>query len=708
MFRGGRVVLAFFLLASLLPALSVQGSTRQDDADGGYADLLSFAVGAGREPGDIDSFWRGFFDRLETGQEYVSPEQLLGYDADNLPQSACIDPSEAEAMLNGAFYCPQDHVLGWDDSWLETLFNTEGFEYAPLAILAHEWGHHVQWLTGNSVTGLAAELQADCLASLYMGDALDRIGLTQEQYSFGLIQLFSLGNLGFTNSTWLDSAEHGSPAMRMTAVAMGLAAQGLDDFKEDNDPGNRAAELSYCDGYRNFERLPVHHLGPFAVTPLPGATVKHADGQSMVLAHPAASTTISFIDDVIFGTPAMHFERVRDDYFDRNPDARVRLIGEPLSVQFLSFRMAMIQTYERVESGSGPSDVTHGILVLDVLPRVGGLLVDISRDGEVSVDGDRWDNHLVHMVAIAGSICSPDDHGFAACLFSDLGALDLGGRELTVTATDDGIRLDSWVIEPGPTLVTFVNKTMIDLFTDDELPVASGFVFVKLTDDLNLAPEPPPDALPAPRREAIPEWFYDATMIGNPFTPGLFRQTQTVINLTPGQWVVVGYPFMTPISPPVTVTEKSPGSEPGDIATDAEIVMHDGGMSGFEDMRPGHQIWRVRNGGDAPHELLVYRFPDGTTDDEVLTWAEYWTAPLGTPPPSELDFDPDNDVHAADPFLAAVSGGQSVIVELTNLPPGTYAAFCFIPDQHAERGHWEAGEITVFTVGGGLRNFVAP
>jgi hypothetical protein len=706
MFQRGRVVLALFLVASLLPVLFVQGSTQEADPTRGYEDLVTFAAGTGDEPGDIDAFWKEFFDRLETRQEYEPPRQLLVYDADDLPQSDCIKPAEAASKLNNAFYCHQDNILGWDESWLKLLYNTDEFAYAPLAILAHEWGHHVQWLIGDKVTGLGAELQADCLASLYMGDVLDRIGLTQEQYSFGLIQLFSLGNLGFTNSEWLDSAEHGTPAMRMTAVAMGLAAKAFNGLEELNGPGDWNTDFSYCAQYRNFDRQPTHHLGPFAVTPLPGSTVEQANDRSIVVAQAATTTSIMYMDELVVGTPAMHFERVSDAYFAQDPEATVRRIGTPNDVQFVSFRTAMIQTYERVNSRTGKT--THGIFLLDVLPGIGGLTVDIWREGEIDRDGDRWNYHLAHIIAVGASVCSPDGYGFAACLFSDLGALDLGGRELTVTATDDGIRVDAWVVESGPTVVTFVNQTMVNLFTDDEVPVASGFVFVKLSDDLNLAPEQPPDELPATRREAIPEWFYDATMIGNPFTPGLFQQTRTVVNLTPGRWVVVGYPFLTPISQSITVREGATGNEPAGIVINAEIVLDDDGMSGFEDIRPGHQVWRVSNAGDAPHELLVYRFPDGTTHDEVITWAEYWTSPPDTPPPADLDFDPDNDVRAADPLLAAISGGQSVIVELINLPPGTYAAFCFIPDQHAERGHWESGEVAVFTVGGGLRSFGAP
>src|SRR5262249_30171162 len=44
--------------------------------------------------------------------------------------------------------------------------------YAPITILAHEWGHHIQALTNTPQTvGNTFELQADCLSGVYAQDA---------------------------------------------------------------------------------------------------------------------------------------------------------------------------------------------------------------------------------------------------------------------------------------------------------------------------------------------------------------------------------------------------------------------------------------------------------------------------------------------------------------------------------------------------------
>lgn len=45
-------------------------------------------------------------------------------------------------------------------------------DYAPIAVIAHEWGHHVQTLLGiNPAPGSAFELQADCLSGAFANEA---------------------------------------------------------------------------------------------------------------------------------------------------------------------------------------------------------------------------------------------------------------------------------------------------------------------------------------------------------------------------------------------------------------------------------------------------------------------------------------------------------------------------------------------------------
>jgi predicted metalloprotease len=135
----------------------------------------------------IDTYWTA--EAPTIGVDYHLPEFVL---FDDQVGTDCGTASSA----TGPFYCPPDETVYVDTSFFDELRTTYGSSGGPLAemyVVAHEWGHHIQNLagtmdgrdttdTGPASASVRLELQADCYAGAWIGDASSNADATGTQF----------------------------------------------------------------------------------------------------------------------------------------------------------------------------------------------------------------------------------------------------------------------------------------------------------------------------------------------------------------------------------------------------------------------------------------------------------------------------------------------------------------------------------------------
>ena len=123
----------------------------------------------------IQAYWQ---DAFRSG-EYQKAQTVV---FNGSTQTAC---GQASTSV-GPFYCPNDQQVYLDLGFfrtLETQLGARGGPFAEAYVLAHEYGHHVQDLTGTLAraqsgatgpgsAGVAIELQADCYGGVWAHNAV--------------------------------------------------------------------------------------------------------------------------------------------------------------------------------------------------------------------------------------------------------------------------------------------------------------------------------------------------------------------------------------------------------------------------------------------------------------------------------------------------------------------------------------------------------
>jgi predicted metalloprotease len=146
---------------------------------------------------------------------------------------------------SGPFYCPGDHKVYIDLGFYQELKDRYGApgDFAQAYVLAHEIGHHVQWLLGTEEQvrraqrsrpsrendlSVRLELQADCYAGVWAHEA-DREGILEVgDVDEGLNAAAAVGDdrlqrksSGYVNP---ESFTHGSSAERVAWFRRGYSS----------------------------------------------------------------------------------------------------------------------------------------------------------------------------------------------------------------------------------------------------------------------------------------------------------------------------------------------------------------------------------------------------------------------------------------------------------------------------------------------------
>ena len=179
------------------PAGSESMMEQAPDAESELVDFVRFVVG------DLEAFWAADFE--QAGRQF-QPARLVALPPQD-PTRAAVHGSAA----TGPFYCPADRKIYLDLGFFRLLaqrFRAPG-DFAQAYVVAHEYGHHIQTITGISgqveqasqenpeqrnALSVRVELQADCLAGVWAHSTFERGLLEQGDLEEGLTAAASVGD----------------------------------------------------------------------------------------------------------------------------------------------------------------------------------------------------------------------------------------------------------------------------------------------------------------------------------------------------------------------------------------------------------------------------------------------------------------------------------------------------------------------------------
>jgi predicted metalloprotease len=153
----------------------------------GTSDLVQFTRTLGPL---LSEFWSRAL--AMTDVDYLPPRLVVVPDG-QVVATRCLGPDGEPAVADGLFYCPKDETIYVHEPMMRDDLiagaDWRSRDYVIATVISHEWGHHIQKLTGlHILSGVfilnqqenwplisrQRELQADCFAGLFTRYARDR------------------------------------------------------------------------------------------------------------------------------------------------------------------------------------------------------------------------------------------------------------------------------------------------------------------------------------------------------------------------------------------------------------------------------------------------------------------------------------------------------------------------------------------------------
>jgi predicted metalloprotease len=211
-----------------------QAGGKSDLTEAEICSSSAYATEACNALTSLDETWEAAFARA--GIPFQQPVLDL-YQGGRVTTEGCGSASSAV----GPFYCPADKGIYIDTGFYDQLAQMSGTggDFARLYVLAHEYGHHIQNITGLAAQvrsvqqrspseanrlQVAMELQADCYAGMWAGK--NRNLIEPGDLEEGLKAASSIGddtlmrNAG--QSINPERFTHGTSRQRMAALKLGL------------------------------------------------------------------------------------------------------------------------------------------------------------------------------------------------------------------------------------------------------------------------------------------------------------------------------------------------------------------------------------------------------------------------------------------------------------------------------------------------------